>query len=166
MQEAGMRLTVKEKQKATSITAARYQKASKKKKGAILDEFIALTEYDRCYASYLLKNHGRKVWINNKVIAIGDIRKRHKRHRQRTYGEDVLKPLKQIWVIMDCICGKRLRPVLKEILAILQRHKELKVIGDTKKKLLRISASTIDRILTPERKKYLPFCRGTKNSRS
>ena len=38
-----MRLTVKEKQKATRITAARYQKASKKKKGAILDEFIALS---------------------------------------------------------------------------------------------------------------------------
>ena len=63
-----MRLTVSERHKATKITAARYQKAAKKKKGAILDEFIELTGYDRCYASYLLKNHGKKVWINNKVI--------------------------------------------------------------------------------------------------
>jgi len=149
-----MRLTVKEKQKAARITAARYQKASKKKKGAILDEFIALTGYDRCYASYLLKNHGRKVWINNKVIVVGDIRKRHKRQRQRTYCDDVLRALKHIWVIMDCICGKRLRPMLKEMLAILQRHKEIKVTREIKKKLLRISASTIDRILKPERKKY------------
>ena len=106
-----MRLTVKEKQKATKITAARYQKAAKKKKGTILDEFIELTGYDRCYASYLLKNHGRKVRINNKVIVIGDIRKRHKRHRRSTYGYDVLRALKQIWVIIDCICGKRLRPM-------------------------------------------------------
>jgi|GEM_PF-491648 len=149
-----MRLTVKEKQKAARITASRYQRASKKKKGAILDEFVALTGYDRCYASYLLKNHGRKVWINSKVVTIGDIRKRHKRRRQRTYGEDVLKPLKQIWVIMDCICGKRLRPILKELLAILHKHKELRVTRETKKKLLRISAATIDRILKPERKKY------------
>jgi hypothetical protein len=149
-----MRLTVKEKQKATRITAARYQKTSKKKKGAILDEFIALTGYDRCYASYLLKNHGRKVCLNNKVIVVGDIRKRCKRQRQRTYGKDVLKALKQIWVIMDCICGKRLRPMLKEMLTILQRHKEIKVIGETKKKLLRISASTIDRMLKSERKRY------------
>jgi hypothetical protein len=149
-----MRLTVKEKQKATRITASRYQKASKKKKGAILDEFIALTGYDRCYASYLLKNHGKKVWINNKVIVIGDIAKRHKRQRQRTYDDDVLRALKRIWVIMDCICGKRLRPVLKEILAILQRYKEIKIARETKKKLLRISAATIDRILKPERKKY------------
>jgi hypothetical protein len=149
-----MRLTVREKQKATRITAARYQKASKKKKGAILDEFIALTGYDRCYASYLLKNHGRQIWINNKLRAIGDIRKKHKRQRQRTYGEDVMKPLKQIWVIMDCVCGKRLRPLLKEVLVILQKHKELKVTGEIKKKLLRISASTIDRLLKTERKKY------------
>lgn len=149
-----MRLTVKEKQKATRITAARYQKASKKKKGAILDEFIELTGYDRCYASYLLKNHGRKVQINNKVIVIGDIRKRHKRQKQRTYGEDVLKALKQIWVIMDCICGKRLQPLLKELLAVLQQHKEIRVTREIKKKLLRISAATIDRILKPERKKY------------
>jgi hypothetical protein len=149
-----MKLTVKEKQKATRITAARYQKASKKKKGTILDEFIGLTGYDRCYAAYLLKNHGRKVWINKKVIVVGDLRKKHKRQRQRTYGEDVLKPLKQIWVIMDCICGKRLRPLLKELLAVLQKHKELKITGEIKKKLLRISASTIDRILKAERKKY------------
>ena len=149
-----MKLTVKEKQKATKITAARYQKTAKKKKGTILDEFIELTGYDRCYASYLLKNHGRKVRINNKVIVVGDIRKRHKRQRRSTYGYDVLRALKQIWVIMDCICGKRLRPMLKEILAILQSHKEIKVTREIKKKLLRISASTIDRLLKPERKKY------------
>jgi hypothetical protein len=149
-----MRLTVKEKQKTTRITAARYQKASKKKKGAILDEFIALTGYDRCYASYLLKNHGRKIWINNKLRVIGDIGKRHKRQRQRIYGDDVLKPLKLIWVIMDCICGKRLRPMLKEMLTVLYKYKELKVTREIKKKLLRISASTIDRLLKPERKKY------------
>jgi IS30 family transposase len=94
------------------------------------------------------------VRINNKVIVVGDIRKRRKIQRQRIYGYDVLTALKQIWVIMDCICGKRLRPMIKEMLAILQKHKELKVIGETKKKLLRISASTIDRILKPERKKY------------
>jgi hypothetical protein len=149
-----MRLTVKEKQKATRITATRYQKASKKKKGTILDEFIALIGYDRCYASYLLRNHGRKVRVNNKVVTVGDIRKRYKRRRERTYGDDVLKPLKQIWVIMDCICGKRLQPMLKEMLTILQKHKELRVTTEAKKKLLRISASTIDRILKPERKKY------------
>jgi len=40
-----MRLTVREKQKATKITAARYQRASKKQKGIILDEFMELTVF-------------------------------------------------------------------------------------------------------------------------
>jgi hypothetical protein len=115
---------------------------------------MALTDYDRCYASYLLKNHGKKVRINNKTVVVGDISKRHKRQHQRTYGDDVLKSLKQIWVIMDCICGKRLRPMLNEMLAILQKHKEIRVTREIKKKLLHISAATIDRLLKPERKKY------------
>lgn len=149
-----MRLTVSERHKATKITAARYQKAAKKKKGAILDEFIELTEYDRCYASYLLKNHGKKVWINDRTVVVGDICKRRKRQSQRTYGDDVLRALKQIWVIMDCICGKRLQPVLNELLRILLKHREIRIKPDTKKKLLRISAATIDRLLRQERKKY------------
>jgi hypothetical protein len=149
-----MRLTVSERHKATKITAARYQKAAKKKKGAILDEFIELTGYDRCYASYLLKNHGKKVWINDRTVVVGDICKRRKRQSQRTYGDDVLRALKQIWVIMDCICGKRLQPVLNELLRILLKHREIRIKPDTKKKLLRISAATIDRLLRQERKKY------------
>lgn len=147
-----MRLTIKERQKATKITAARYQKASKKKKGTILKEFAALTGYDRCYAAYLLRGHGKKVRINRRTVAVGDIGKRRKRQRQRTYGDDVLRSLKQIWMIMDCICGKRLQPLMKELLRILLKHREIR--RETKKKLLRISASTIDRLLRQERKKY------------
>jgi hypothetical protein len=44
--------------------------------------------------------------------------------------------------------------MLKEMLAILQRHKEISVTRDIKKKLLRISSATIDRVLRQERKKY------------
>ncbi len=149
-----MRLTIKERQKAIKITAARYQKASKKKKGTILEEFAALTGYDRCYAAYLLRGHGKKVRINCRTVAVGDIGKRRKRQRQRTYSDDVLRSLKQIWMIMDCICGKRLQPLMKELLRILLKHREIRVLRETKKKLLRISASTIDRLLRQERKKY------------
>src|SRR4030042_2637584 len=149
-----MRLTVSERHKATKITAARYQKVAKKRKVALLVEFIELTGYDRCYASYLLKNHGKKVWINDRTVVVGDSCKRRKRQSQRTYGDDVLRALKQIWVIMDCICGKRLQPVLNELLRILLKHREIRIKPDTKKKLLRISAATIDRLLRQERKKY------------
>lgn len=40
-----MRLTMKERKKATAVVAARYQKSRKKEKGVILDEFTKLTGY-------------------------------------------------------------------------------------------------------------------------
>lgn len=55
---------------------------------------------------------------------------------------------------MDYICGKRLGPVLGEMTELLVRHGELKCTPETKEKLARISAATIDRLLRPERKKY------------
>ena len=38
----------------------------------------------------------------------------------------VVKALIQVWRIMDYICGKRLAPVLGEIVERLQRHNELR----------------------------------------
>jgi hypothetical protein len=61
-----MRLTVRERKKAVAIVAPRYQKAQKKDKGVILNEFIELTGYGRRYASYVLRNHGKKVRINER----------------------------------------------------------------------------------------------------
>lgn len=48
-----MGLTMKERQSVTREVAGRYQKARKKEKRAILDDFVVLTEYSRCYASYI-----------------------------------------------------------------------------------------------------------------
>lgn len=63
------------------------------------------------------------------------------------------RALIKIWLIMDCICGKRLAPILKEIIRVLVRHKEIRIDKGTRKKLCKISAATIDRLLAYERKK-------------
>ena len=55
---------------------------------------------------------------------------------------------------MDYICGKRLAPVLGEMVERLLRHNELRCDAATRKKLARMSAATIDRLLRPERQKY------------
>ena len=65
-----MRLTMKERKKAAAIIAPRYQKARKKDKGIMLGEFIELTGYGRRYASYVLRSHGKKVLISEKILAI------------------------------------------------------------------------------------------------
>lgn len=51
-----MALSMKEKKAVAKETTGRYQKATKKERGLILDEFTSLTSYTRCYASFILRN--------------------------------------------------------------------------------------------------------------
>jgi len=149
-----MRLTVKERKKAAAIVAPRYQKARKKEKGRILDEFTKLTRYGRRYASYVLRTHGKKIWINAETVLVSDVRKRKTRKKERIYDDAVVASLKKAWEMMDYICGKRLAPILKELIPRLIRFGETRLTPETKDKLMEISPATIDRILAPERKKY------------
>lgn len=55
---------------------------------------------------------------------------------------------------MDYLCGKSLAPILAEVVPLLKKHKEIRVDKVTERKLLTISAATIDRLLKPERKKF------------
>jgi len=55
---------------------------------------------------------------------------------------------------MDYICGKRLQPLLPELITVLERHNEFHCDRETRSKLLAISAATIDRLLKPERRKF------------
>lgn len=58
------RLTMSERKVLTRNTASRYRRASKKEKGKILDEFIALTELNRQYASWFLSYWGKKRYLD------------------------------------------------------------------------------------------------------
>jgi hypothetical protein len=148
-----MRLTMKERQSVTAVVAARYRRTGKKDKKTILNEFTQVTGYNRSYAGFLLRAWGKRVRINNKLVLVGDGRKKIKRDRPRVYDDNVLCALKKIWMIMDCICGKRLAPVLGELIATLKQHGEIELDEETKEKLLTISAATIDRLLGKERKR-------------
>ncbi|MBI5755988.1 MAG: hypothetical protein HZA12_03600 [Nitrospirae bacterium] len=148
-----MRLTVKEKRSVVKVVALRYKKARKKEKKVILNEFIKLTGYNRCYATYLLRSHGKRIRISKDTIVVGDITKKVERKKEKIYDEIVFIALKKLWYIMDCICGKRLASILKELIPKLERHKEIELDCNTRGKLLKISAATIDRLLSGEKKK-------------
>jgi len=149
-----MRLTVKEKKKLTAVMAPEYQRARKRERGNILDQFIRATRYNRCYAAYVLRTHGRKIWVNTETVVVADARKRNRRKKERIYDAAVAATLKEVWEIMDYICGKRLGPILKELIPRLIRFREIRLTEAVKDKLMKISPATIDRILAPERKKY------------
>ncbi len=54
---------------------------------------------------------------------------------------------------MNFMCGKRLVAVLPELVKKLIKDREIKIDQKTEEKLLKISAATIDRVLSSERKK-------------
>lgn len=149
-----MGLTMKERNAVTKEIAARHRRAAKKQKGIILDEFTTLTGYNRSYASYLLNSHGKKVRVNPKTVIQADVREKTKRQRQRFYDKKVKRVLMQIWEMMSYICGKRLAPIIKELIAKLKEFKELAIDMKTEQKLLKISSATIDRLLSDEKKKF------------
>jgi hypothetical protein len=53
--------------------AARYRTGRKKERVAILDEFVAVSGYNRMYASWLLRG-GKKVRVGRHLVVIGDAR--------------------------------------------------------------------------------------------
>jgi hypothetical protein len=148
-----MGLAMREKRAVVGVTAEKYRKARKKEKAAILEHLVELTGYSRRYAAWLLRHHGRRTAAGNTVV-VGDVTKKTERKRPRTYEGEVIEVLKKIWMIMDCICGKRLRVALGEIIPVLRENFEIQLSSDEEQKLLRMSAASIDRLLASERRKY------------
>lgn len=158
-----MRLTMKARQEVTKATAGQYRGASKKEKSKILDQFVSTTGYSRWYARLVLRHQGRRIQTDKQTIVVVERKSRNKRKRACCYDEKVQTALVKLWRIMDYICGKRLQPQLPELITVLERHNEFHCDRETRAKLLRISAASIDRLLKPERRKYELRCRsGTK----
>jgi hypothetical protein len=152
-----MGLSMSERRAVTRETSARYRRASKKQKAKILDEFVETSGYHRKYASWILSNWGKKRYcvIDGQLVqlVVGQPKKRRRpATRPRKYDERVFKALKKVWFIWDCPCGRRMVPVLRNMLAVLYKFGELQFDAEVDGKLRRISAATIDRMLRREKK--------------
>jgi len=147
---------MKARQEVTAVTGGQYRGASKKEKRVLLDQFVSTTGYSRWYARFVLRHEGRRIQVDKQtvVLAVRSGGGRRDRKRARLYDEKVVTALLKLWRIMDYICGKRLQPMLPELVAVLERHNEFRCEKETRTKLLRISAATIDRLLKPERRKH------------
>src|SRR5262245_24401327 len=150
-----MRLTMKEKQSVIAVLQEKYRKAGKKLKRQILDECCRLTGYNRAYASHLLCHY--KSALKRKKKAQGQAS--NKKAVTPYYDGKVKQALIKIWMIMDCICGKRLQPILREIIPILEKHREIKLSKEVREKMLKISSATTDRLLAEEKKTLSPGSR-------
>ena len=91
----------------------KYLKASKKGKGAILDQYCASSGEERKYA---IKKFRYTVNVKDK--------KDHKK-RGKTYDGQVVTVLATMWRIFDRPCGARLKPLLQKETERLRRLKEV-----------------------------------------
>ena len=152
-------LTMREKKALTAEIQNRYNKATKKTKAVILDEFTATTGYNRNYAARILRLKVGKVIGYSRIggrrikYIIGK-RKRKKYRKPRIYTYDVFLALRKIWVVFDFICSKRLAPFMAEAVEKLEYHREIDLTDKVREKLTKISASTIDRLLKSEKDKF------------
>ncbi|MDH6246537.1 hypothetical protein M2432_004195, partial [Mycobacterium sp. OTB74] len=136
-----MGLTLAERKAVAQTTAVRYDLASKRGKSRILDELCANTGWHRSHARKALKSA-----LRPKVA-------RPRPPRPVKYGPDVIAALTVCWMVLGMPAGKRLAPMLGELVAVLRHFGELDITEDIAELLVSMSAATIDRRLAPERAK-------------
>jgi hypothetical protein len=74
--------------------------------------------------------------------------------RPVTYGPDVIAALTVCWMVLGMPAGKRLAPMLSELVTVLRHFRELTIDDDSAVLLASMSAATIDRRLADERAKH------------
>ena len=147
-----MKLDLMTRKRITKEVSKRYKKTYKKEKGRILDEFCALSGYNRSYAGWVLRK-GASPKKKGKSAPRG-LTGADRRGRKPVYTVEVRRALVKVWAILDCPCGKRLVAAIPETVKALERFGEIKLKEDIRGKLLAMSASTADRLLASERKKF------------
>lgn len=133
----------------TAKYARAYAKSSKKERGRLLDEVVAVTGWSRDNARRRLSQAAKP-----RPRAVKPTRKA----RGRKYSYDATKVLQRVWAFSGGECGKYLAASMTILLDALERHGEL-VAGKARysvavrAELEAMSAATIDRYLAPARAK-------------
>lgn len=126
-------MTIDERLKYLRLVRPRYERASRKERGHLLDEMEKVT------------HQNRKTLIRR---LNGDLQRRERqRQRKRSYGAEVDDALRVISESWDHITPERLTPNLVWMAETLAEHGELRVTPELLRQLGTISTSTVGRIL-------------------
>ena len=134
-----MGLTMSQRRAVTSTIAVRYKRAGKAEKGRMLDELCATTGWHRSHARKALGQAGKP-----RIV-------RPRAPRAPRYGAEVIVALRFCWAVLGAPTGKRLAPVLPDLVPRLRRFGELEISDETAAAVAVMSAATIDRRLAPDR---------------
>ena len=136
----------KESRQYLELLKKRYQKARRQEKQTILDEFTKTTRHERKYAIKLLRG-----WYQHKQGKIS-------RPRKRRYELLDAIILAKVCDLLDWINSKRIQPEIGVAIDSLVDAGELVCSLEQRKKLVKISPATIDRLLKKYKKR--PFGKG------
>ena len=149
-----MGLTMQQRHAIIRELSSRFQRSRKKERSQILDSFVELTAYTRCYAAYVLRTCGKRqtrMISGKRVIFIPAYARSAgaKRHRTGPYrSKAFLDALRQFWALSDGLCGKRLVVFIRETVPLLEQQGRLHIAPQLiREQLLSASAATIDRLL-------------------
>jgi hypothetical protein len=125
--------------KYLNLLRARYCRASKKERSAILDEYVKTTGCHRKYAIGVLR--GKRKNAKHPV----------RRPRRAIYGDAEARALLVLSDLFDGICSKRLRGAMDVELPRLYETGFLRISLECYLKLMQISPATMDRLLVGRR---------------
>lgn len=125
-----------------------YQKANKKEKTRLLNEYCRNTGQNRKYAIRILNDQMTQMTDEPELTLI---RSSCKKSRDSKYNHQIRAALVKVWEIMDYPCGQRLAPVIKELVDRLRSLGELEINDQTTKLLKEMSPASIDRALRHEK---------------
>lgn len=134
------RVTTMTRDELVRAVAERYAQADRAERGRILDEFVAVTGHHRKHAMRLLRVGARQSAPATRA-------------RRRLYDGAAREALIVLWEASDRICGKRLRPLLPNLIEAMERHGHLKLAPEVRTSVQAMSAATIDRALAEMREK-------------
>jgi hypothetical protein len=121
------------------LLKARYRNATKKEKGAILDEFVKTTDYHRKHAGGLL--NGSRTRVNGPV----------RRPRRAIYSDREAQALLLLSDLFDGASSKRLRSAMDAELPRLYEKGSIPISAECYELLMKVSPATIDRLLKGRR---------------
>ena len=158
-----MGLDMKTRKKICARLYKRYQKAGKKDKAKILDEYAPMLGHNRDYLAHLLANWGKTRYVlcgrkSIKYVAKPPVQGRQKAPgsrktgRPEKYHKAFVTVLSGLWEFFDFQCGKLLAPLVKGMIDFLVQ--EFSLSEDARTLLLSVSPATIDRKLRKQKKTY------------
>lgn len=128
------RVSMETRDALVAAISGRYTRSGRDEKTRILDEFVAVTGFHRKHAMRLLRAGGPDGGAGP-------------RPGRRVYGEAVRTTLLVVWEASDRVCGKRLRAIMPVLVEAMERHGHLALDAEVRRRLLAMSAATIDRAL-------------------